>query len=327
MAMLPTDFFTNGSESPDGMGDDSPECILWGEIFRIVLCSLVMVFGLPGNSLILGVYWDKLRKTSTHILIMGLAWADLFTCLFLTHEVVSSCLIATSTEWGTALLILKSLMMVTVSLSIGITAVIALDRYDCVCCSNRRRVTPHLAKVAILCSLIFSALIQIIYVLHVVIDPLRIQMKLTTLAAQFIMFVVSVMLILVCYLKVFSAVRRHVKVGVHTWPHHAQSSDHTRSNPVPNISEWQETVTATLNSIRKLTPPTKLKAIALNPALQQGATSVESTTFLAPKIATRPTNLKAPTRLQHTETSKDTERNIQTGHSDTAPNRQRMFFW
>ncbi|XP_038053995.1 G-protein coupled receptor 84-like [Patiria miniata] len=312
---------TNCTWSTAGVGAASSDCILWGEVFHIVFCFLVISFGLPGNSLILGVYWTKQRKTSTHILIMGLASSDLFTCLFLLHEVVSSCLIVAPGEWETALLILKSCKMVAVSVSTGITAAIAVDRYDCVCRCNRRLLTPHTAKVGILLSFILSMLLQIIYILHVV-DPTQSRMKLITLAAQFVMFVVVATLIVVCYFKVFSAVRRHVKVSVHAWQCRGIKSDNLQSNPVPNISEWQETAVATVNSVCMLVPPPQMNTNTPSQSTKQGT----KTAFLAPTTSTHSRKFKAAIHAiqrQQTDTSVNADRNIQMNQPETAPVCQR----
>ena len=50
-------------------------------LFALITNLIVFLIGVPGNCLILRVYWTKTRKTSTNILIMALAWVDLFVCL------------------------------------------------------------------------------------------------------------------------------------------------------------------------------------------------------------------------------------------------------
>ena len=46
----------------------------------LVISIIVVMIGVPGNCLILRVYWTKTRKTSTRVLILALAWADFAVC-------------------------------------------------------------------------------------------------------------------------------------------------------------------------------------------------------------------------------------------------------
>ena len=50
-------------------------------VFTLITNLVTFLVRVTGNCLILRVYWTKTRKTSTNILIMALAWADLFVCL------------------------------------------------------------------------------------------------------------------------------------------------------------------------------------------------------------------------------------------------------
>ena len=59
------------------------------EIFILVFSPLVMVFGIPGNYLILRVYWAKPAPLSWS---WGLASADLVPCMFMVFRAASSCL-------------------------------------------------------------------------------------------------------------------------------------------------------------------------------------------------------------------------------------------
>ena len=46
-------------------------------MFTLMTHAIMFLVGVPGNCLILRVYWNKTRKTSTNVLIMALKWTDL----------------------------------------------------------------------------------------------------------------------------------------------------------------------------------------------------------------------------------------------------------
>ena len=57
-------------------------------VFRVVVEILVVLLGVPGNLLIIRVYWRKTVKTSTIVLIQGLALADCIVCSVKIIDVV-----------------------------------------------------------------------------------------------------------------------------------------------------------------------------------------------------------------------------------------------
>ncbi|XP_038061071.1 alpha-2Da adrenergic receptor-like [Patiria miniata] len=190
---------------------DSALCPIGGSIIHISLCSLVILLGVPGNCLIIRVYWTKSRKTSTHVLIMGLAWADLFACSLLIHAIVSNCIFGIG-DTPTSLRILRYFLLSSVIVSVHMTSLIAFDRYDCVCRSKRRFFNHRRAVVAVLIAPIHSMAISSIY-LVVLVNP-SIVAPLVLCAVQIIFYTTALALIIVCYGTVYRTIRNHVKSGI-----------------------------------------------------------------------------------------------------------------
>ncbi|XP_071784470.1 neuromedin-U receptor 2-like [Asterias amurensis] len=107
-------------------------------IFRISCFTLILLLGVPGNSLILRVYWTKTLKTSTHVFIMTLAWADLAVCLIKIVNIPYRVLLMMGHEIPVVIRLFGAFDATAIGTSIMITAVIAVDRYDCVCRPHRR---------------------------------------------------------------------------------------------------------------------------------------------------------------------------------------------
>ena len=107
--------------------------LLLNAIAKIIFYSLVMLLGLFGNSLILGVYWPKPNKTSTQILIMGLAGMDLTVCLMRVYNLTMYLMFIQNKETPSVVEYIGVIGLVNMFASSVLTGFIALDRYDCVC--------------------------------------------------------------------------------------------------------------------------------------------------------------------------------------------------
>ena len=182
-----------------------------GAIGKLVVHSLFLVFGTFGNSLILSVYWKKVNKTTTDVLIMRLAWSDLSVSLLRIRSMtyLLAFLAGKDIEFFFGLSnILSVLALVNTGL---ITTVIAIDRFDCVCRPHNRLFNKRRAKVALLCSFAFSIVILLPLMLETAIPSLKI--KNITLTFQLIGYITALVIIIGCYGKVYSAIRRQVRVG------------------------------------------------------------------------------------------------------------------
>ncbi|XP_033643231.1 gastrin/cholecystokinin type B receptor-like [Asterias rubens] len=92
-----------------------------------------------------------------------------------------------------------------------ITAVIAVDRYDCVCRPHRRFFTHRRGKIAAWASFLFSVLINIPQYIGVFSSiPI---LPILRLACHAIICVTTLVMVAVFYSLVYKAIRQHVKVG------------------------------------------------------------------------------------------------------------------
>ena len=183
--------------------------------FRLIFYIVVFIFGTPGNCFILRVYWTKSHKTSTHVLIMALAWADLMVCLYMIVNIVKEALLfARSDHNGTIIFdFLEPFETTAIGTSIMVTGVIAADRYDCVCRPHRRFFTLIRGKIAIWASLLFSVFINIPQFIGGFPDSNIPSLNTIVLAFHVLLFVTVLVMIAVCYSLVYRAIKKHVKVG------------------------------------------------------------------------------------------------------------------
>ncbi|XP_038068500.1 vasopressin V1a receptor-like [Patiria miniata] len=167
--------------------------------------AVVFVFGIPGNCLILRVYWTKARKTSTHVLIMALAWADLSVCLILSISIVGLALECGGNGRDFSMLI-TTLWDIGIGASFGITAAIAADRYDCICRPQRRYCTPRRAKVAAFVILLFSVIFSIPGRIRNYLYPPMLGIDLLVPVVENITVLIALVTIGICYGNVYAAV-------------------------------------------------------------------------------------------------------------------------
>ncbi|XP_022099602.1 alpha-2Da adrenergic receptor-like [Acanthaster planci] len=224
-----------GYKSPKGPVEQSCSTLQDSSVFdlsAIIANSIVFVFGVPGNCLVLRVSLTKTRKTSTHALIMALAWADLtlgFLRIVQADLTVCSLRIIPVAEKALALankfnendLVFRAIAAVghvAIAFSGLITMVIALDRYDCICRPQKRFfITLKSSEVAAIVTLLTSLLIAIPKFIRITnrLNPVAYQ-------AQVSLYIVSLLtmfaVIVVAYGKIYAIIRKHVTIGVDEMP-------------------------------------------------------------------------------------------------------------
>ncbi|XP_038073114.1 uncharacterized protein LOC119741438 [Patiria miniata] len=190
-------------------------------LFLLMVNSLVFFLGVPGNCLILRVYWTKIRKTSTHVLIMALAWADLYVCLLRIPMIISLILYHSAADdretFATVLNLTLCSECTGLITSLLITTIIAADRYDCICRPRRRFFTPRRAKVIVSATLLLSCAINIPLIVATITSYslTLIILTVTFLAAS---YVIALVTMIVFYVRVYAKIRKHVKGAVPTPP-------------------------------------------------------------------------------------------------------------
>ncbi|XP_071807969.1 cholecystokinin receptor-like [Asterias amurensis] len=189
--------------------------LLLNAIAKIIFYSLVMLLGLFGNSLILGVYWPKPNKTSTQILIMGLAGMDLTVCLMRVYNLTMYLMFIQNKETPSAVEYIGVIGLVNMFASSVLTGFIALDRYDCVCRRPADRwLNRNRAKMMILGAYAGAMLFASPRILEVIWLPATLALQKTFLVFQIVLYILVLGVICVCYGQVYVTVQKHVKVNV-----------------------------------------------------------------------------------------------------------------
>ena len=186
-------------------------------VLKLVFYSVVIVLGVFGNGLIFRVYWAKPQRTSTHVLIMGLAWVDFLVCAMRFYSLVKFGFLLREGSFvpGPGLRAVLVANLVNVFASVGVTAAIAAERYDCVCRPPRQRRLlgpgPGRARGLLVASYAVAA---------VVISPIAVDFYWPSLTAkklsgalQMVLLVAATLVICACYGRVFAVIRRHVRVN------------------------------------------------------------------------------------------------------------------
>ena len=183
-------------------------------LFRLIYHTILLLFGVPGNCLILRVYCTKTLKTSTHVLIMALAWADLFVCLIRVREISIQVIRLTGGEIPQVFTFIRSFETTAIGTSVMITAVIAADRYDCICRPHRRFFSHRRGRLAAWASFLFSFVINIPAFVAVFIHLSNHILGILVLAFQIVCFATALVMVILCYGHVYFTIRKHVQIGV-----------------------------------------------------------------------------------------------------------------
>ena len=174
-------------------------------MFQLIFQIVVFSFGVPGNCLILCVYWTKRLKTSTNVLIMALAWTDLSVCLL---RIISYAFYLGFVH----LSITVPLESTAIGTSIMLTAVIAADRFDCICRQQRRFFTPKRSKIAALSAFLISFFLNFPLFIKLFINSSDPIFDIIVHAFHLVWFLIALVMIVACYGKVYLTIREHVKV-------------------------------------------------------------------------------------------------------------------
>ncbi|XP_038053990.1 gastrin/cholecystokinin type B receptor-like [Patiria miniata] len=181
-------------------------------ILKLVFYVTVMIVGISGNSLILKVYWSKPQKTSTHVLIMGLAWIDLMVCVCRIYSLGFFIYVLLGRELPSVFTAIRIFDVVNIYASITVTGAIALERHDCVCRSGKRLLNHHWAKLIYLGSYVAATAVCIPFTINMLSPSVTAQK--VSLTFQLLLYLVIVFIAVICYGKVYQAIRKHVKVNV-----------------------------------------------------------------------------------------------------------------
>ncbi|XP_071807961.1 cholecystokinin receptor type A-like [Asterias amurensis] len=208
----------NATTSTTGWIPDEPQGpdvgLVLNAILKIIFYIIVMLLGLFGNSLILGVYWPKPNKTTTNILIMGLAGMDLTVCMMRVHNLAVFISFLANKETPFAFQYIRVISLVSLFASAVLTGFIAVDRYDCVCRPNNRWLNRFGAKLLIFGSYGLAIILLIPQAFVTFWMPDSNALRKAGLVCQLVLYIVVVVFICIFYWKVHITIRKHVKVNV-----------------------------------------------------------------------------------------------------------------
>ena len=227
-------------------------------ILKIIFYIIVMLLGLFGDSLILGVYWPKPNKTSTHILIMGLAGMDLTVCMMRVHNLAVFISFLANKETPFAFQYIRLVSLVSLFASAVLTGFIAVDRYDCVCRPNNRWLNRFRAKLLIFGSYGLAIIVVIPQTLETFWIPDSNALKKTNRVFQFVVYIMIILCICIFYGKVYITIRKHVKVNVLS-RHLVENNRSTAAGPLGDSRSRK--VSSIAGNVSSLIPSTKAKPL------------------------------------------------------------------
>ncbi|XP_038059509.1 G-protein coupled receptor moody-like [Patiria miniata] len=201
---------------------------------------LIVVLGVPGNVLILIVFLAKPRRTSTAVLIMALAAADLFACLARLCEVVYQGIELSGSAPPTGLFVTITVVNnLSLTAAALMTALIALDRYDCICRHSNRLLSHRRScgAVVFICCLTLCTNIPLFVYLSG-----NLNWYMVVFSKQVLFYFFDVLVVFVCYGRVYAAIRKHVRVGVNrltTAGHNPSVLSDTSASGRRNVSRYE----------------------------------------------------------------------------------------
>ncbi|XP_071803684.1 D(2) dopamine receptor-like [Asterias amurensis] len=296
--------------SMDGSDDDSSESHPKGtrEVFLLVSHSIILFIGLPGNCLILRVYWTKTSKTSTNVLIMVLALADASVCLLRIVDIIEV-VFAVEIPWG-----IEILESVGISSSVMITAAIAADRYDCICRPHKRFFTTKRSKITALFILVTSLIINIPNIINGFNDMKYEVVDTISLVILFASFVAAFGMITLCYTKVYITIRQHVKVNVAS-----PQSTNNGLRPKETGTETCQHLEGTDMSVNDLGNSSVINSLSVSHAAK---TNTSPISYIDMDHASTAAASKAPPKHQETNPEPSTQESGLPSHQGTGENKQ-----
>ena len=132
------------------------------QLMSLVVNSIAISIGVPGNALIVVVYATKRFRSSAHILIMGLAVADLMVCLTRPLDMFTGSkrgfhFFNNFKFWCKGSPVIAQVLS---HWSIYVMALIAIERFFTVCRPHDRTLTPKRALLAIVACLIVALVVD-----------------------------------------------------------------------------------------------------------------------------------------------------------------------
>ncbi|XP_033646347.1 muscarinic acetylcholine receptor M1-like [Asterias rubens] len=245
-------------------------------VCQLMYHIIVVFFGVPGNCLILRVYWTKTLKTSTHVLIMGLAWADLAVCLLHILGISERILHLAGSAAPLWVTVLISFQYIALGTSSVLTGVIAADRYDCICRPQRRFFTHRRGKIAVLASLVLSFLMNIpgfFASSSNFSNPFEVEL---VFALQFAKFVFVLIMIALCYGKVYLTIRKHTRVG-------ALKTTVQEGNGKAGDSEWSTRFPISPGESSQQTSSNTVDTVAISGHILQASLPMEIKSVAGPQ--------------------------------------------
>lgn len=258
------------------------------DLATTIFLAIIFIIGVPGNILVLKVYFRKARKSSTFVFISFMAVSDLTLCAATLLHV--GFLFASVVD--TKQVLCSSMYYITatfIQLSVLTSLVVGLDRYVAVC-------WPHTKRMSVCTSLILSTICAVFSLTFAV--PTFFIVRVSSgeyefisckeqfdiypffKFAQVIAFTVgmlSVVVIIICYCLVWRTIRNHRlgKNRVHVYPPQtAGSASVTTATFVTNNQIYATSVALSRVGVQQShLHQDHLKALKLKPAGGQGPPS------------------------------------------------------
>ena len=184
-------------------------------VYRVMSTVTILLLGVPGNSLILRVYWSKAITTSTHILVMSLALMDLAICLCQVSDLLSD--VAQITGQINKHIMFEIMGWIEdtcISSSVGLIVIIALDRYDCICRPQRRFFNATRGKAAAFISFLVALSSTTPKFIKVFMNTDLPTLEQVTLGTYLAYLLIAFVVIIISYSRVYMTIRKHVKIGL-----------------------------------------------------------------------------------------------------------------
>ena len=143
---------------------DSDETLLFSDdILSVIYNSLLFLVGIPGNTLIIGVYAAKKNNSSARIFIIGLAINDLILCLIRPLHVFDNLTMFIKLEDSSNFYckVRNQFELLFIFTSVFMTACIAIDRYYAVSRPFDRVISPQRAISALVICVLLAMLVSI----------------------------------------------------------------------------------------------------------------------------------------------------------------------
>ncbi|XP_077998549.1 orexin/Hypocretin receptor type 1-like [Glandiceps talaboti] len=98
-----------------------------------IISAIVIIIGIPGNGLVLCVYWTKRQQSSANFYIWGLGIVDFLVCTVLLPHELYWCHNYYAYSSNLSCKIFKTILIMNVSISGLFLVAIAIDRYNAIC--------------------------------------------------------------------------------------------------------------------------------------------------------------------------------------------------